>query len=340
MVAIQNQLMPWSISRASLQATSLVLIVSACCCFQFSAARAATLQQRLERKVSVTWRGQELATALTRLSRSGEIDLWLDRRVDRQQAIALDVVEVPLEAALRDICRDRALGMANLTNLVYIGPLKTANRLATLVEDARSSAKRLSPALRKRWVQPKPVTWSRLSEPRQLVRRWLSEANLGIEGEEQIPHDLWPEKELPPLALIDRLVLVLAGFDLTCRISADGKRCEIVRLAPLDIASSTAPVQPSVSKQPTDKQPSRKKTRQVYTLRLKDKPLGLVLNHFAKQMQLEFVWPAGATEEDRKQLVSCDVSKADFDELLTAILSGTSLQYRIQGDRVYLEARP
>jgi hypothetical protein len=48
-----------------------------------------------------------------------------------------------------------------------------------------------------------------------------------IIGEEQIPHDLWPARSLPSLAALDRVLLILAGFDLTCELSPDGKQLRV-----------------------------------------------------------------------------------------------------------------
>ncbi len=51
-----------------------------------------------------------------------------------------------------------------------------------------------------------------------------------VDDVDQIPHDLWPEVDLPPMMLADRLSLVLAGFDLTFRCEDGGRR---IHLEPL-----------------------------------------------------------------------------------------------------------
>ncbi|MGI9326237.1 MAG: hypothetical protein ACR2PZ_13530, partial [Pseudomonadales bacterium] len=188
----------------------------------------ATFKQKLRRQVSVTWQGQELATALQRLARAGQISLWLDRRVDRQQEISIKIVELSLADALQHIAQQQALGFVPLKNIAYGGPQQTALELPALIRDARDQLRRASAKYRQRWLREEAVQWPRLTEPRALVKSWLDKAEVELLGSDQIAHDLWAAQELPAMALVDRLVLVLAGFDLTCAIRADGRSCEIV----------------------------------------------------------------------------------------------------------------
>jgi hypothetical protein len=51
-----------------------------------------------------------------------------------------------------------------------------------------------------------------------------------INGLDQIPHDLWPAVDLPPLSWTDRLTLVLAGFGLTFQLSDRGETVQLVKL--------------------------------------------------------------------------------------------------------------
>ncbi len=54
--------------------------------------------------------------------------------------------------------------------------------------------------------------------------------------DQRIPFDLWPARSLPALAVVDRVVLVLAGFDLAAEISPEGRRLRIVPIArPVEI---------------------------------------------------------------------------------------------------------
>ncbi len=308
------------------------------------AQRSPTFEQKLQGKVSVTWQDQQLAVALERLASAGEITLWLDRRVDRQQTVTMQCVDLPLVQAFERLAQQQSLGFTRLEKIVYLGPQQTALELTTLIDQARDtlatpflatpSLGKTPTTIRKRWLRPEATTWPRLSEPQALVESWLRNAKIQCVGSEQIPHDLWPEQTLPPLALVDRLVLVLVGFDLTCEIAANGKTCEVVPITrPLKLARQ----------RPFPKRPPRNsphsESHQRFTLRLENQPLGQVLDHFAKQLQLEVVWSVKRKEQVCKQLVSCDVKNADLDELLQSVLKPAELLHQREGKRVTIQAR-
>jgi hypothetical protein len=80
-----------------------------------------------------------------------------------------------------------------------------------------------------------------LSAPRDLLTELANEAGIEIAGLEQFPHDLWPAVELPPLALADRLTLVLAGFGMTYQFSPDGRQIQLVPLPETAAISQTYP---------------------------------------------------------------------------------------------------
>jgi hypothetical protein len=60
------------------------------------------------------------------------------------------------------------------------------------------------------------------------LQEWLKQAGIRLEHDERIAHDLWPAGSYASLSLLERVVLLLAGYDLTCRISPDGRLCTVV----------------------------------------------------------------------------------------------------------------
>ncbi len=186
------------------------------------------LVQQLQRRVTVAWQGQQLAAVLDRLSETQEFSIWLDRRVDLQQSVELRFTDLPLEQVLDQLAEKHSLGISVLDNLVYIGPKQSAYELATLLKQARNSIAKSSTPTKRRWLDEKSTTWLRLSQPRDLLTSLLKQSGITFLGSETIPHDLWDSKQLPSLTLVDKTVLILVGFDLTCRISPDGSTCEVV----------------------------------------------------------------------------------------------------------------
>jgi hypothetical protein len=302
----------------------------------------ATFQQKLRRQVSVTWQGQQLAAALQRLARAGQIPLWLDRRVDRQQEISIQLVEVSLAEAMNHITQQQALGFLPLKNIAYGGPQQSAQELPALIRQAREQLRGASAKYRKRWLREESVQWPRLTEPRALVELWLRDAEIELIGIDRIAHDLLPEQELPPLALVDRLVLVLSGFDLTCAIRADGRSCEIVPIR----RPQNRPRQGTLPKRSPGDGAKRKstskaksKTSQRFTLKLENQRLGNVLDQLEEQLGLEVAWSTSEQVGGREQLVSFEVQEVELDQLLRSLLAPLGLQHSRDGNRVRIEAK-
>ena len=191
----------------------------------------AALQLALRSSVGLTWSETELRPALLQLSRVQRVAMFLDRRVDPNQLVAYQAAEAPLDDVLRRLATRLSLGVARLGPVLYLGPAETAAVLEVVAEQRRVEAGRLPAAARKRYLAVQPLRWEALSEPRRLLEDLASSSQIEVAGLDGIPHDLWPGVSLPPLTLVERLSLVLAGFELTFRFEDDGRR---IRLEPLD----------------------------------------------------------------------------------------------------------
>ncbi len=186
------------------------------------------LAAALTRPLTATWQGRELAAVLARIAATQHVEICLDRRVDPQQTIDVKIQDLPLADVLNKLTESRSLGWVELDNFIYVGPSDSARDLPTLTAIARNSLAKVSAKDRKPWLTESSVAWPRLSEPRAVLNEWLMSAGIELDNPEAIPHDLWNAKELPSMSLIDRVVLLLAGFDQTCQISNNGKSCKIV----------------------------------------------------------------------------------------------------------------
>ncbi|MCH7750995.1 MAG: STN domain-containing protein [Planctomycetes bacterium] len=182
----------------------------------------------LAQRVTATWQGQQLGTALERLASTRQAPLWLDRRVDPRQTVDVQFTDVPFAQALAKLTEQHSLGVTQLDSVIYVGPRKTARGLATLARRARAALAQAPAAQRQQWLRAAPSSWPRLTQPRALLKELLAQAGIELVDDKLVAHDLWQARELPPMALVDRAVLILAGFDLTCEISPDGKTCRVV----------------------------------------------------------------------------------------------------------------
>ena len=290
-------------------------------------------------RVTVNWRGQQLGLALERLAEQLPATLWLDRRVDFSQEVNLQLSNVQVADAIEQLTESYELAALHFGEILYVGPKKTTQGLAALLLRARAAAAKTPPAQAKGWLTKRNFSWPRLSEPRKLLGTMLDEAELSMERLELVPHDLWPERSLPASSLVDQAVLMLAGFDLTCEISADG-RCRVVPIAyPLpDESDKLATARPQ-----QEKRASTTHSEKRFSLKLENQPVGLVIEQLARQLKLQITWDEAslkATGRSRQALVSCDVKDVGIDQLLAAILEPAGLLARRETGKLVIQAQP
>jgi hypothetical protein len=83
-------------------------------------------------------------------------------------------------------------------------------------------AAKLPPAVRTTWSQLRPLKWPDAASPKDLLTTLARENKFQIKGLDQIPHDLWAAADWPSVNLASRLTLILAQFDRSFEIAADG----------------------------------------------------------------------------------------------------------------------
>jgi hypothetical protein len=77
--------------------------------------------------------------------------------------------------------------------------------------------------------------WEELTESRTLLASLADEGGVRVVNPEVLPHDLWPAASLPALPWVERMTLLLAGFDLSFEVSPDGQAIRLVPI-PADFA--------------------------------------------------------------------------------------------------------
>jgi len=197
----------------------------------------AELERQLDSFVGVQWGANPLRSALTNLARSQRVAIFLDRRVDPDQAVDFAVESESLRRILQQLAEKLGLGVGRVGPVVYVGPSPTATVLGTVAALKEEQDQRFPAAVRRQRHGPQPLRWPELTTPRELVQRLAADAGVQVEGLEQIPHDLWPEVDLPPLNFAQAMSLVLAGFGLTFECVAEGAAIRLTALP--DAASIT-----------------------------------------------------------------------------------------------------
>ncbi len=188
------------------------------------------LHQQLERPLGVSWTGAPLGPTLQKLAHHQQVCIVLDRRVDPNRKLDLTVEAEPLSIVLQRVAVQQGEGTAVLDSLVYIGPPVVAERLRTLSALGHEALRKLPPANRRPLQERRAWQWEDLATPRELLANLARQGGVKIEGQEQIPHDLLRSADWPPLAWMDRLLLLAVQFNLGVELEQEGA---LLRLVPL-----------------------------------------------------------------------------------------------------------
>jgi hypothetical protein len=210
----------------------------------------------------------------------------------------------------------------------------------------------------------------------------VQQRGLRIAQAERIPHDLWPAGSLPELSTAEQLTVLLIGFDLTFAAQPDERELEIVRLGPVTVQrryelpselpntaeSLRKELHPGVARvdertvvvnalveeherlleflqrRSVRPQPRRtqRNTIQLYTLRVQDQPLGIVLRELADRLHWTIEIDEASIRAAGRSLdirVSFAVEQSNQDELLEAVLRPSGLDYRREGERLRIVPR-
>lgn len=181
-------------------------------------------------RATVTWREVPLGQALERIAQQAQRPLFIDRRVDRSVQIELTAKEEPLDLVLTKVLAPLELGYGEVDGLLYVGPEVTAWEMRTLCQLAQQRAIKTPAALRTVLIARTPLSWPRLTQPRELIVKLSVERKVTIKNADALPHDLWPAGSFPALSFAKQLTLLLAGFELDWRVADSDRAIEIVPL--------------------------------------------------------------------------------------------------------------
>jgi hypothetical protein len=288
---------------------------------------------------SVHWAGLPLRDAVARLEETSKVAVFVDRRVDPDQQINLSVENATAEEVLEKLAATRSLGTSRLNSLLYLGPLHAAAELDALAALRRADISRLSSQEQQPWAKRTTIAWPRLTEPRDLVARFLKGHELELKGGERIPYDLWPAGRLPSMSMADGLTVLLLGFDLTFRPVPGEAALEII---PISEALSPAPQVAAPTKQVRPTPGMKQKAKQLFTLRVQQQPVGKVIDQLGRQLHLDVKLDEAAIKAAGRSLderVSFEVKDADLEELLEAVLKPAGLTFRRDGQHLTITPR-
>ena len=324
------------------------------------------LEHQLASHTAIYLVDSPLRDGLRRVATAQGVCVFLDRRIDPGIPINLSVSQTRLDDGLRQIAHQAGAAMCQVDSVIYIAPPPVASKLPTLAAVKRQEAKQQAPGFRRRSFRKSRWHWNHLTTPRDLAQELLLELQVSLLNEEAIPHDLWPATNLPPLTAVDRLSILLAGFNLTFTIEDAAKAIRIVPFPDTVTLERTYPLQmipetirplvtsrfPALSivrhpdgllisgtweehrqvKRLLAGQSSRpgdhlQEGQQAYTLRVKASARKLLAT-VSTQLGLQVEIDPSITEELNQQ-ITVEVNQVSADELLEAILAPIGLNYRL-----------
>jgi hypothetical protein len=334
-------------------------------------ATAAALDRQLDATAEVQWHDVPLREALQRLGRAQGVAIVLDRCIDPDQAVSFAQEGTRLIDVLNALAATKGCEVSRLPSLLYFGPSRTTRSLASWQALQWETITQMPRAVQRPWRQREVASWPRLTEPRRLLETWLRQGGLKATGLEQVPHDLWRAQELPPLDLLERLTVALAGFELAPQVSRDGSLSIVplpadvrltrsFRLSPdrltevpslrqtlpqLDLALDGRTLRASGRLEDLQQlerwsKPSRTRSavdtslaNKRFTLTVQNQPIEAILAAVARQLDVQLDWHP-ETQAIKKQRVSLAVENVTLGELLAKVLQDQPATYRLGDGRL------
>jgi hypothetical protein len=180
----------------------------------------ARFEQQLETPISTRW-DLPLKNVLNSISATQHVAIFLDRRINPDQRIQLEVQDKTMRTALQQIARQANAQISHIRNVIYIGPKKTTHLLATVAAIHAEQHRRHQTENVRVFTISKSANWERLSQPQSIVTAIADSVNVRVTNIDKIPFDLWDKHTLPSLPFAMRLSIILAGFDLTYQMNSD-----------------------------------------------------------------------------------------------------------------------
>lgn len=292
----------------------------------------------LAEPTSVTWEQVPFREYLQQLARAHRVCVFLDRRVDPSQEISFDAKDTALGTALQQLAQQVGARVTLLEAVVYMGPEPAVVKLAAQAAARQREVGRLPGSIRRRLAAQRAWHWDELSVPRQLLGQLAEQGGVTIEGLDQVTYDLWPSADLPKLSWINRLSIVLAGFDLSFAFVANGRDVRVVpypKSAPDTSMVNIWPALPHAAGKPQP--PMLERTR--YTMTVAGHPIGAVLKTLEVRSGLTFEVDPAATQK-LNEVAKFEVRDATVDQLLDALLGPAGLTFKRRDRQVLVTLRP
>lgn len=311
----------------------------------------------LDTPLTATWQGVPLRDWATRVADAAAVPVVIDRRLDPDTPITLDIHDEPLRGVLGKAASASRADVAVLSSHVRLVPAGAAGPLLAADRARRSTIAKLPARQRPLLDTPRDWVWADAARPADLIATAARSSGLTIEGLQGVPHDHLPAATLRGLATAEVVDLVLAHYDLRMAWQAGsaarpptGRIVGIgADMPPGFAAGRERPREATVGpgRGDTDAAHGRdarsgKAPRESFTLRAAA-PLDELLDTVAKRLGLELAIDRESLARSgiaAGEIVRLSVADASRGELLDAILEPLGLRWRITAGRLDVSAPP
>lgn len=160
------------------------------------------------------WSGVPLRAAAAALESSLDVHVWLDRRLDPEQIVQLELSwDSPWELVTA-LAAASGAEAAPLESVILIAPPEQLTRTLRGYWE-------LYAAMQTRPATAEPWRWDGVTEVSQLLDGLVTRHRLQLVDDVAVPHDLWFPRRVPPLTPAAQWSLLLGGFGLQLSPAAD-----------------------------------------------------------------------------------------------------------------------
>ncbi len=188
-------------------------------------------RRELERPVNIIRTGIGVREILSRLAEIHQVAMLLDRRIDPDRRIDVQLSHTTLLEGLQLLAGQWDAEAVTLGSTVYIGPSQAVDRSLTLVQRLQGEIRERGNGAAGRQAfelsQGHTFRWDDLARPIDIVQDMADRGDIQLLHTELVPHDLWAGGVMADVSVVEGLTIVLGQYDLAFHLSPDGREAEL-----------------------------------------------------------------------------------------------------------------
>ena len=175
----------------------------------------------LQKRIAIFWNDVPLREALNNLSKTQEVPVFLDRRVDPGLRITFKTDSLAVGEILYQVAEIAGCSVAWLGGVAYVGPVNEIAALEVLRDKLIQDCQKLPGSKKRLFLEASPLRIPRLGNPVELTDALLEKMAVQKTGL-SVAHDRWAGMQIRSVRAIDKLLLLSFGFGLWPVVDAKG----------------------------------------------------------------------------------------------------------------------